>query len=268
MTGANGFDRAAAATPVPGQPGSEAAATPGTAPPGDAGTGGSGPTAGEVAARKRRLRLRLGRRPRAPKQRLSAFLLEIAADESRDRLSVADFLTLLKGRAIAALMLIFALPNAVPSPPGTSGILGVPLIYLAVQMMLGHRPWRPRFIADRSVSRTDFAAVISRSAPFLARAERFLSPRLAFLTTPVGVRLIGAACLVLALVLILPIPLANMLPAIAIAAMSLAVLERDGVWVIVGVMIGLMSLAVAWGVIWAFIKAVIFLFSARIGSAG
>lgn len=267
MSNPNGLYRDSGATPAAGQPGGAVAAAgqpAGTA----AGSGAPAPNPGEVAARKRRLQLRLGRRPRAPKQRLSAFLLEIAADESRERLSVADFLSLLKGRAIAALMLIFALPNAVPSPPGTSGILGVPLIYLAVQMMLGHRPWLPRFIADRSMSRTDFAAVVSRSAPFLARAERFLTPRIAVLTTPVGVRLIGAACLVLALVLILPIPLANMLPAIAIAALSLAVLERDGVWVIAGVVIGLLSLAVAWGVIFAFIKAVIFLFTARIGAPG
>lgn len=264
MSNANGLYRGPGATPDAGLPDPAGTAAAGPVPQGTA-AGAVAPSQGEVAARKRRLRLRLSRRPRAPKQRLSAFLLEIAADESRERLSVADFLTLLKGRAIAALMLIFALPNAVPSPPGTSGILGVPLIYLAVQMMLGHRPWLPRFIADRSMSRTDFAAIVSRSVPFLARAERFLTPRMAVLTSPVGVRLIGGACLVLALVLILPIPLANMLPAIAIAALSLAVLERDGVWVIAGLLIGLLSLSVAWGVIFAFIKATIFLFTARIG---
>lgn len=202
-----------------------------------------------------------GENPHPPKQRLSEFLSEIAFDTSRDRLSIADLLSLLEGRATAALLLLFAFPNALPSPPGTSGILGLPLVYLSLQMMLGHKPWLPRFIAERSMSREDFAAIMRRSAPALSRAERLLVPRLSVLSTPLSVQAIGGICLVLSTILILPIPLGNMLPAFAICLLALGVLERDGAWIIGGGVASLLAVTVVWGVIWAALRAISFFLS-------
>ncbi|WP_199259676.1 exopolysaccharide biosynthesis protein [Paracoccus binzhouensis] len=189
------------------------------------------------------------------RQRLSGFLAVLARDETRERISVADLLALLKDRAIAALLALFAFPNTLPAPPGTSGILGLPLIYLSFQMMADRPPWLPGFIADRSVARTDFASVVARCTPFLAKAERLLSPRLPALTGPLAARLTGALCLGLSLVLLLPIPLGNMLPALAICVLALGVLERDGVWIIAGQLLALAAFAVVWGVVWAFLRA-------------
>lgn len=67
-------------------------------------------------------------RPKPERKRLSAILDEIAADESRARIAVADLVTAMEARAYGALLLIFALPNVLPAPPGTSGILGLPLL--------------------------------------------------------------------------------------------------------------------------------------------
>ncbi len=209
--------------------------------------------------RPRRLFRRKGRQEH--REKLSETLEKIAASEHRDRISVNELIYLLRGRAIAALLLLFAFPNALPSPPGTSGVLGLPLVYLSVQMMLGRPPWLPAFIGNRSVARADFAAIIRRSAPFLARAERLLRPRLMSLTSPAGLRMVGLACLILSTVLILPIPLGNMLPAFAICVLALGALERDGAWIIGGTLIGVLSLFVVWGVIMAFIKAIVFLFA-------
>jgi hypothetical protein len=197
-----------------------------------------------------------GQSPRRTK--LSAILTEIASDAARDRVSVGDLLRTMHGRAIAALMLIFAFPNILPSPPGTSGILGLPLVYLASQMMLGRLPWLPGFIANRSVAREDFGAMVSRFSPVLARAERLLRPRLPFLVNSGTERIIGAICLALAVILLLPIPFGNMLPALAISIFALALLERDGAWVLAGlVMAGLAATVVA-GVVYALIKATVF----------
>ncbi|WJS86625.1 exopolysaccharide biosynthesis protein [Paracoccus sp. TOH] len=204
-----------------------------------------------------------GEGPEPPhKQRLSGFLAAVAGDDTRERISVADLLALLKGRAIAVLLVLFAFPNALPAPPGTSGILGLPLIYLSFQMMADRPPWLPGFIAGRSVARADFASVVARCAPFLAKAERLLSPRLPALTRPVAVRLTGALCLGLSLVLLLPIPLGNMLPGLAICVLALGVLERDGLWIIVGQLLALAGFAVVWGVIWAFLRAFALLLAA------
>lgn len=194
------------------------------------------------------------------KVKLSEHLVAIAQDESRDRIAVNDLILALKGRAIAALLLLFSFPNVLPSPPGTSGVLGLPLVYLSLQMMLGRPPWMPAFIGNRSMPRSSFSAIVHRSAPYLARAERLLRPRLGALTGETGARVVGAICLILSIVLFLPIPLGNMLPALAICILALGTLEQDGVWIISGTVLGLLSLLIVWGVIWAMIKAIVFLF--------
>ena len=51
---------------------------------------------------------------------------------------------------------------------------------------------------------------------------------------PVPERLVGAACLLLAIILFLPIPFGNIPPAFAIAAFALGILERDGIATLIG----------------------------------
>lgn len=68
---------------------------------------------------------------------LSVILLKLSTDLLRERISVGDLLRAMGDRAIGALMFIFAFPNVLPTPPGTSTILGAPLIFLAAQLMLG-----------------------------------------------------------------------------------------------------------------------------------
>ncbi|MCA3449389.1 MAG: exopolysaccharide biosynthesis protein [Rhodobacter sp.] len=208
-----------------------------------------------VAGRLRRF----GRKPQPQRKRLSELLDEIGSDETRTRISVSDLLVAMEGRATGALLLLFALPNVLPTPPGTSGILGLPLVYLSAQMMLGRLPWLPPLIANRSMSRDDFAQTISRATPLLARAEKLLKPRLSFLVKDRAQNVIGAVCLLLAVVLMLPIPLGNMLPAVAISLISLGVLERDGAWVLGGFAVAAASMIVVAGVIYAMAKAAVFL---------
>ncbi|MGL4281532.1 MAG: exopolysaccharide biosynthesis protein, partial [Albidovulum sp.] len=180
---------------------------------------------------------RKGESRRERKKPLSEVLTTIAGDESRDYIAVGDLLKLLGGRGRAALILLFALPNVLPTPPGTSGILGLPLLYLSFQMMLGRVPWLPRFIDERSMSRYSFEQMVERISAVLSRAERLLKPRWSLFFSYGAERVLGAVCLVLAAVLVLPIPLGNMLPAFAICLIALGVLERDGVWVLSGVVI-------------------------------
>lgn len=181
------------------------------------------------------------RRPPEPGQKFSDILNEFAADESLERVSVADLVRVMGDRAFGPLLFVFALPNILPSPPGTSGLLGIPLIFLSLQLTLGSKPWLPSFITARSIRREAFAGIINRATPWLARAERMLTPRLEFLAQPPAEYLIGATCLLLSLVLSLPIPFVNALPAFTICLFALGILERDGAWVIAGAVMTLVS---------------------------
>lgn len=195
----------------------------------------------------------------APQERLSDILRAIAGDESRERIAVRDLLAIMKDRALGALLFIFALPNVLPTPPGTSAVLGAPLIFLAAQLALGRPPWLPGFIAHRSIARADFAALVARTNPWLAKAERLLRPRLGVLARPPAEYLVGLFCFVLAVILFLPIPLGNMMPALAICLFSLGILERDGVWILAGLLTMILSIGLVWGVLYALIKSALFI---------
>jgi hypothetical protein len=191
--------------------------------------------------------------------KLSDILNAVATDQSRDRVSIADLFEVLSDRAFGALMLIFAAPNVLPLPLGTSAVLGAPLIFLAAQITLSqHRPWLPKLMAQRSMSRTKFAAIIRRVTPWLVKAEKLLKPRLSFLTRPPFEQGIGLICLLLAIILFLPIPFGNNLPGLAICLFAFALLERDGLAAVVGVVVAILSAIIVWGVLYALIKSAIF----------
>ena len=199
------------------------------------------------------------RRRRKPRKRLSDILTEIGTDTARTRISVADIMEATGARAIGALILLFAAPNVLPTPPGTSSILGMPLVYLTAQLMLGRLPWLPKFISERSIYRADFIGMMDRAAPILARAEKLLKPRFSLLISAPAERVVGTICFILAMILLLPIPLGNMLPALAICLFAFGILEKDGLWIIAGGRVSALALVIVSGVIWAGLKMAAFL---------
>jgi hypothetical protein len=163
-----------------------------------------------------------------------------------DRVSVADLLTAFGSRAPAALMLLFAIPNVLPMPPGTSAVLGTPLLFLTLQLALGRPAWVPRAIARRSLARAAIAPAMRRVAFGLTTQHALLRPRLQRLVEPPAVQAIGWASSLLALILFLPIPFGNMLPALAISLFAVGILRRDGAWVLAGAACAAIAVALVW----------------------
>jgi hypothetical protein len=165
---------------------------------------------------------------------LSELLREIAARE-QPAVSVGDLMESFGRRAMGALLLVFGLICTLPLPPGATTIFGAPLLLLAPQLMLGDRaPWLPARLRAGTLATADLRRALPRVLVWLERAEAISRPRLLFLFGPVGDRLIGLVCTVLALVLVLPIPLGNILPAAAVSVLGLALAQRDGVLALLG----------------------------------
>lgn len=192
---------------------------------------------------------------------LSELLLALGQDPARERITVGDLLASLGDRAFGALIFIFAFPNVLPTPPGTSTLLGAPLVFLAAQLCLGWQPWLPALVAQRSMPRADYVRLVGRICPWLVRAERLLQPRWSGLTRSPMDNVVGLVCLVLALLLVLPIPLGNVLPALAISLLALGLLERDGLWVLAGFVTAAAAMALVSGVVFAIVKAAIYFFT-------
>lgn len=163
---------------------------------------------------------------------LSVILRELCAE---DRITVGEIVDRFGRRAFGALLFIFSTPNLLPLPPGSSTVLGAPLVLLSPQVALGvHAPWLPRFVDDREISGTDLTRFFGRLLPAVERFEKVSRPRFHFLFGPMGDRLIGLVCTLLALVLILPIPFGNLLPALTIGVLAFSLVQRDGVFALLG----------------------------------
>jgi hypothetical protein len=167
-------------------------------------------------------------------QPLSEVLQEVA-DLPSERISVAELVDRFGGRAMGALLLLFGLLCLLPLPPGGTTIFGTPLLLLAPQLVIGrHAPWLPQSVRRRAVRLDDMRGRLPRLIRSLQRVESVSQPRLTFLFGPVGERLIGVVCTVLAFVLILPIWGGNILPALAVVVLSLALILKDGLLALVG----------------------------------
>jgi len=160
-------------------------------------------------------------------------------------------------RSFGALLVLLAIPNMVAGLiPGLSILLGLPLILVSLQLLVGaDRPWLPRRLARLEIPRADLRRIVGRVQPFLQRLERALKPRLEFLMAPWAERLIGLACLVLSLFVFLPIPFANLLPATGVLLFGFSLLERDGLMALAAVGAVWISAALFGGVAFAFVTA-------------
>lgn len=188
-------------------------------------------------------------------------VLRQLADVAGARVSIQDILDAFGDRAFGAVMLVLAAPNLLPLPPGSSSILAAPLVFVSAQLMIGRQVlWLPRFIVVRSFDRAAFRTMVGRLVPWLARIERLTKPRLGSLLGPVQDRIVGLACLTLALILFLPIPLGNMLPGLAITCFALGLAERDGLAILLGWLTALGAVALSTAVIAGlFVAAKVFL---------
>ncbi len=193
--------------------------------------------------------------------RTSEVLSTLAARHEGERISLQDLLDALKDQGFGLLLLVLALPNAIPGPmiPGFSLVFALGLIPLGLQMMCGsHEPRLPRWLLRRSFDKEMFRRFAGRTAPFLARTERWLKPRPNWLTSSLGEKFIGGAVVVFSLVLALPVPFGNLPLGLGISVIACGMLEGDGVALWIG-LIG-SGVALAWNLLILFAGAEVLMF--------
>ncbi|KRA57500.1 exopolysaccharide biosynthesis protein exod [Caulobacter sp. Root656] len=174
-------------------------------------------------------------------QRLSDVIEGFGEDE-RPVLTVGQMLEQFDSRAFGAMLLVFGLLNCLPLPPGSSTILSLPILLLAPQIAWGSDvPWLPRRLVEHPLKRDDLRGLFRRLTPIVRRMELVTRPRLKILFGPIGERLIGVVCTLLALVLVLPIPLGNLAPGATVAVLALALLQRDGLLALLGYLMAAVS---------------------------
>jgi hypothetical protein len=144
---------------------------------------------------------------------------------------------------VEASLMMLSLPAILPVP-GPSGSTALPTAAIACQLVTGRkRITLPRSVLRKAVSRRALAVAIHAILPILEAAERVARPRWSWVNHSTSRRAIGVFVFVLALAIAFPLFGFNSLHATSIFVMALGMAEHDGLAVLVGVAVGLLSLA-------------------------
>lgn len=162
-------------------------------------------------------------------------VLEGLSRRDGDRLTLAEMIDAFGERALGAVMVLLATISLLPWPPGGKIVFSLPLILIAAEVMTRRdRLWLPKWVMRRSVSRTRYASGMARAIGPIRFIERLSKPRMAALTDDNAQIGIGLICILLAVMLAFPVPFGDMLPAVTITIFGFALMQRDGLAMIAG----------------------------------
>jgi len=175
-----------------------------------------------------------------------ALLLRLIRGDPDEVLALGDLLRGLGRQSFGMLLLIATVPAFVPIP-GVGGAIGGPLVLLVgLQLMIGlKRPWLPAFIARRGPKRGTLRKLDRAISRRTHRLQRLVHPRHGWLLDKrLASCFSGLQLVVLAVLLALPIPFTNVLFGLILLMYALAMLERDGVLMLLAWAAGIGSIVV------------------------
>ena len=183
-----------------------------------------------------------------PPSRLSSEIEALREHSAGKSLTVGELELALKGRGFAMLLLLLTLPFCLVPLPGLSTPFGFAVLLIGIRIAAGKKPWLPAFVLRKSIPPERLAKVLAGGIRFALAMEKCVKPRMHFLQRwPGMMNLIGLGIASggLLLLLPLPIPFTNMIPAWAVVLLAAGMMQRDGLLVLLGHLMTLAS--------WAFI---------------
>jgi hypothetical protein len=190
---------------------------------------------------------------RLPARSAAETLRGLARAGEGERVTIDDILSALGNNGFGLLVLVLALPNAIPGPmiPGFSVPFAVGIILLGIQIVGGNRqPLLPGWLRRRAIGRERLRRFVERADPLLSRFERWFKPRAArFLGDADRPRALGLLLILFALVLALPIPLGNGPEAFAICVIGLGLFASDERIQTIGIVGGVLATCLNAGIV-------------------
>lgn len=157
-----------------------------------------------------------------------------------------DVLESLGDRSFGWGFMLVGFMNMLPLPPGTNMVLGLPILFIATQMMLGRQTlWLPDFVTKRFIARERWRAGALSALPIARPLSRITRVRYLRVFQGKAEQPLGFLLLVTGVVLCIPVPLTGWMPAISCFVTGLGLVEHDGAIVGLGIVIAFIALAIA-----------------------
>lgn len=179
----------------------------------------------------------------APPERPAVFsteLRELAGRFDGRPARLADVLAATRGRGYHLLLLVIALPFVGPVPlPGFSIPFGIVVALIGLRLGLHQQPWLPDRLLRRELPPHFLAKTLRGVSRIVRVLEALARPRWFFLSDwEVFQRLSGFLICLSGLFLILPLPLpfSNSLPAWTVIFLAAGAIARDGLFFVAGIL--------------------------------
>ena len=182
------------------------------------------------------------------KQPLSK-IVENVFDPEREATTYGAVIDEIGQHGLAVILILFALPSALPLPAaGYSTLLSVPLFFIGFRLLAGYDTlWLPQNLRARKFDPGSFSRrLLNGMLKMIRLVEHFARPRLGWLTNSRFTRtLVAVVILALAASMALPIPGTNTAPAFGVFLIGFALLEEDGLLLVLGILASLVALAIS-----------------------
>lgn len=161
------------------------------------------------------------------------------ANQFTDRpATLAAILAATHGRGFNLLLVLICLPFLTPIPLLVlSTPFGLVVFMIGARLALGRRPWLPRRLLERELPSGFITKLLSAATRVVRWLEVLLRPRLRFLHEQVLFQRVSGVLIMISgllLLLPLPVPLTNTLPALTVILLASGAMERDGVFFLAG----------------------------------
>ena len=182
--------------------------------------------------------------PLTPLSENLAHILERAAGQP---LTIRVILEVLHGRGFNLLLVFFCLPFCLPvSIPGLSTPFGLAILVLGARIALRREPWLPQRVMDFAIRHDLLERTVKFGVKVATQVEKIVRPRARVLAAAPALMSFNGVVVVisaLALMVPMPLPLANFFPAWSIMLLALGMMEEDGASIVAGYVLCLVS----WG---------------------
>lgn len=165
-------------------------------------------------------------------EKTSTLLKRASVELTEDNIQAGMLLYRLRRRSFGGLLFFLSILSFIP---GIAFFSGIVMMILGLQLLLGFRaPRLPRFMSEYRLNVDYLKIMLNRTAPKIEKLEKYIKPRFLIFTLTPFTLILGLLIICLAVLVLIPLPFTNFLPALAILSISLGLLERDGLLILVG----------------------------------
>ncbi len=176
-------------------------------------------------------------------QKPSQIIREIIGDKERT-LTVKDLIDAFGSQSFGIMFIVMALPLTIPLPPGIGFFPAALLCVWAMQLALGgNRLWVPSRVGKWKISQSILGKIETKALPMYEKIENIFSNS----SKPGAlreseIRLASLVVVFMSILIMLPTPFLNIIPAIITILIGLTILNSNRVLLWINMSFGLLAL--------------------------